>query len=353
MVNEGNTYEYQYFIKDHLGNTRVNFTENGNIIQEDAYYPFGMQMNGLCYETGTDFLNKNLYNGKELQDDFGLGWYDYGARFYDAQIGKWHSVDPFAEGYYSLSPYNYTMNNPILFIDPNGMFVDNYEIYSDGNIVKYETDDNTNNYIYIDGDGKRHEIGTYAKNDKGLIQLTDVDYKSGETEVDITAKPGNDSELHISGNAIASLIGASADSGEEIYVTRVSNSDGSSPKTSTSHKDGNVLDTRYAQNNGSRAILDYNGDLTAFNKIDQTASSSMNAGLSKFGWSNIRSSTLTITNTATVNGKEVTTSTNYNVSGTVHLKDHYNHQHVQGYNPSILTRILTPAALTPRKARVQ
>jgi hypothetical protein len=44
VVNSGGTYEYQYFLKDHLGNTRVTFNQNGQIIQEDAYYPFGMKM---------------------------------------------------------------------------------------------------------------------------------------------------------------------------------------------------------------------------------------------------------------------------------------------------------------------
>jgi RHS repeat-associated protein len=120
MVNEGNTYEYQYFLKDHLGNTRVTFTENDEIIQEDAYYPFGMQMNGLCHKTGTDYLNKYLYNGKELQDDFGLDWYDYGARFYDATLGRWHVVDPMTEEACGWSPYNYTYNNSINLIDPDG-----------------------------------------------------------------------------------------------------------------------------------------------------------------------------------------------------------------------------------------
>ncbi|MBI9039709.1 MAG: hypothetical protein JEY97_16385 [Bacteroidales bacterium] len=128
MVNEGNTYDYQYFLKDHLGNTRVTFTETGEIIQEDAYYPevypdfnIGrMQMNGLCHETGTDFLNKNLYNGKELQDDFGLDWYDYGARFYDPALGRWHVIDNLSENSISITPYHYCINNPIAFIDPNG-----------------------------------------------------------------------------------------------------------------------------------------------------------------------------------------------------------------------------------------
>ncbi len=111
----------QYNISDHLGNIRVTFDQTGNILQEDSYYPFGMTQNGLSYTTLPDNQkNLYLYNGKELQNDFGLDWYDYGARFYDAQLGRFHVQDAFAEKYYSLSSYQYGANNPVLFIDVNG-----------------------------------------------------------------------------------------------------------------------------------------------------------------------------------------------------------------------------------------
>ena len=120
MKKPDGTFEYQYFLKDHLGNTRVTFTQTGEVIQEDSYYPFGMAMTGLSNQSGTSYKNKYLYNGKELQDEFGLGWYDYGARMYDPALGRFHTIDPLAEEFYSWTPYNYTFNNPILFVDPDG-----------------------------------------------------------------------------------------------------------------------------------------------------------------------------------------------------------------------------------------
>lgn len=106
--------KYHYFIQDHQGNNRVIADESGNIEEVNHYYPFG----GTFASTS---VQPYKYNGKELDRKNGLDWYDYGARHYDPVLGRWHVVDPMAEVYYVLSPYNYCGNNPINGIDPDGM----------------------------------------------------------------------------------------------------------------------------------------------------------------------------------------------------------------------------------------
>ena len=112
------SYNYEYALKDHLGNYRLYFDISAGIvrkIQETDYYPFGLEIDRVVPSP----KNVYLYNGKEKQEQEKM--YDYGARFYDPVIARWNVVDPLAEKYLSYSPYGYAINNPIMFIDPDGM----------------------------------------------------------------------------------------------------------------------------------------------------------------------------------------------------------------------------------------
>ena len=145
--------QYVYNFTDHLGNIRLSYTDTnkdgiiqprqyhvqqcegawnppfelpicidywkpGEIVEVNNYYPFGLLHN---YTMTTQNAYQYKYNGKELQE---TGMYDYGARMYMPDIGRWGVQDPLSELYYSYSPYSYTINNPIRFIDPNGMWID-------------------------------------------------------------------------------------------------------------------------------------------------------------------------------------------------------------------------------------
>jgi RHS repeat-associated protein len=111
--------KYIYNYTDHLGNVRLSYFNDGNtaeILEESHYYPFGLKHEGYNTLVGNPSYQYK-YNGKELQEN---GMYDYGARFYMPDIGRWGVVDPLAETSRRWSPYTYAYNNPIRFIDPDG-----------------------------------------------------------------------------------------------------------------------------------------------------------------------------------------------------------------------------------------
>jgi RHS repeat-associated protein len=150
---------YEYNLKDHLGNNRVTFIGNNSggsvdVVQTTSYYPFGLVMSQTNGTTSSSSRkNKYLYNGKELQDDVfagsSLNWFDYGARFYDPQIGRWNVIDPSAETYSSWTPFNYCANNPINLIDLDGM--DWYETENKKGIKWFKGSADVEGYIRKEG----------------------------------------------------------------------------------------------------------------------------------------------------------------------------------------------------------
>ncbi|MDD3432103.1 MAG: RHS repeat-associated core domain-containing protein [Bacteroidales bacterium] len=195
-VNTGN-WRLTYFLKDHLGNVRARIAcpEFDNPIPSSApssppsspaytlldttdYYPFGLEISspeGFL----TSGNNPYLYNGKELDRMNGLDMYDYGARFYDPALGRWHVIDNKAEKFYPLTPYTYAANNPIRFIDPDG----NVIVDANGELI-YENDewkDNASMGARRIGDAmKATPVGS-----EQFYLLVDVDYN-----ITLTLDPG-------------------------------------------------------------------------------------------------------------------------------------------------------------------
>jgi RHS repeat-associated protein len=199
-------YTYEYFMKDHLGNTRISFNVPGStavIVQQSDYYPYGMTHRPQAVTTSD---NRYLFNGKELQNNLlggvNLDWYDYGARFYDPQIGRWHVADPVTSEYPSISPYVYCVNDPINLIDPDGK---DWILSEDGKTMifrvalinsSYRKDIDlnktketiTNQFNKAFGDGYKIEISVLDKNgkvssDQHLIDIVSpatFGYKDGQ-----------------------------------------------------------------------------------------------------------------------------------------------------------------------------
>ena len=106
--------KYHYYLKDHQGNNRVVISQSGTVEETSHYYPFG----GTFASAGN--VQPYKYNGKELDTKKGLNWYDYGARHYDAVLGRFITVDALYDKHFKVSPYVYCGNEPVGRIDPDG-----------------------------------------------------------------------------------------------------------------------------------------------------------------------------------------------------------------------------------------
>ena len=93
----------------------------GPIVASQDYYPFGLTFNS--YQRENSIYNKYQYNGKEIQNELGLGWLNYGWRMYQPEIARWNAIDQYASIYEQYSPYSFVENNPISSIDYEGKLI--------------------------------------------------------------------------------------------------------------------------------------------------------------------------------------------------------------------------------------
>ncbi|WP_366095216.1 RHS repeat-associated core domain-containing protein [Flavobacterium sp.] len=207
----------------------MSYTDNGaeaKILEENHYYPFGLKHENYASERFERVKETNgelfviqpterrewqyKYNGKEWQDELGLNFYDYGARNYDAAIGRWMNVDPLAEVSRRWNPYNYCYNNPVFFIDPDGMRAEASQtaaIYYDWDEGGYRTQGGkkaTQDEALDQASGSASPPDDYVFDEKGKYVRTDKNNlphrihienkKTGENRYYFFADPENDSK---------------------------------------------------------------------------------------------------------------------------------------------------------------
>ena len=132
---------YCYYVCDHLGSVREVVSDAWNV-QRNGYYAYGGPYGD--WNTNAD-VQPLKFLGKEWDHQHGLDLYDFGARLYDPAVGRWTTMDPLCEKYYSVSPYAYCHNNPVNRIDPDGKDV----------LIWYQDARGNNRYFVFNGTQKR------------------------------------------------------------------------------------------------------------------------------------------------------------------------------------------------------
>ncbi|WP_299213261.1 RHS repeat-associated core domain-containing protein [uncultured Dokdonia sp.] len=169
-----------------------------------SYYPFGLQHSGyndVVTSNKNNVAERFMFNGKENNPELGLDWYDFGARNYDPSLGRWMNIDPLAETFPNLTPYNYAVNNPILFIDPDGRLAS--PIYDQGgNLLGTDDQGLQGEAIIMNADnfeqGMSHEealdnsLGTEGLNSEEAYD------KLSESYLSLKDRPDYDGELTMS-----------------------------------------------------------------------------------------------------------------------------------------------------------
>jgi RHS repeat-associated protein len=176
---ENGSYDYVYQYKDHLGNVRLSYQDSNNngvaetleIIEENNYYPFGLEHKG--YNSNVISENNHFnYVGKELSESLDYNMLEMDWRHYDPAIGRFNSIDKLAEVYQSTTPYHYSKNNPIFFKDPSGLTGEAFAstvVNRKGEVIDHIADGDPNIYLESRSGpivGQEEEGKEYKKGDK-------------------------------------------------------------------------------------------------------------------------------------------------------------------------------------------
>jgi RHS repeat-associated protein len=178
VSNEGAVQQDVYF--DDL---KVTHTKSP-VIQQDDYYPFGLTFNSYQRENATP--NRYQYNGKEMQAELDLRWYDYQARQFDPAIGRWMVNDPLSDVSRRWSLYAYCYDNPIRFIDPDGMLSTEVTANGDGTykVVGGNLDDGDKGIYVVAKNGNGELVRTGEKVGESLTthSFYNADVQDGEAQ---------------------------------------------------------------------------------------------------------------------------------------------------------------------------
>ena len=283
IKNNGVYYPNIPFIPTNPNSDKVLNATTRTVTQSTNYYPFGLAIT----TTGTS-KNKYLYNGKEIQPS--NGYYDYGARMYDASVGRWFVVDPLAEKGRRFSAYNYALNNPIRFVDPDGMWaesangfstnnqseiselLDVIKIKRNGSIEVNKNNDKKDQFLVEQKDGSFKQVANLEKT-KAADGKTDLvkfpDYGNGFTRYGNQDVNG---DHYIQPIVAAALFGATSEfieynPNDKLQFGDMSNKLGDRPNEEhNSHRNGLNVDVRLISVDGKLTPLNVNDKNFDFNK---------------------------------------------------------------------------------------
>lgn len=186
--NDPTKFTYEFDIQDHTGSPRVTFRANSSnqleIVRSQDYDPFGVVLEGIDYKAPSDTLHrKYFFNGKEYMITLGLKMYDYGARQYNPRLGRFYQVDPKASMMPSWSPYAFSFNNPLRYIDHDGQIP--YPI----TVRSFATTPTFGGGFHGDNRGFSTSSSVTARVTQNIAYDTDKNYLKTSTWSDISSHP--------------------------------------------------------------------------------------------------------------------------------------------------------------------